>query len=117
MIVDGFHVNPAMLRLALRGLGQPILVTDAMPPVGGGQSKFDLYGVEIQIIGGRCARFDGTLSGSALDMATAVRNCVHMLRYPWKMPSASLPEIPQNLSALGIFWAASARDIAPILSH
>ncbi len=82
MIVDGFHVNPAMLRLALRGLGQPILVTDAMPPVGGGQSKFDLYGVEIQIIGGRCARSDGTLSGSALDMATAVRNCVHMLRVP-----------------------------------
>ena len=35
MIVDGIHVNPAMLRLALRGLGQPILVTDAMPPVGG----------------------------------------------------------------------------------
>ena len=32
MIVDGFHVNPAMLRLALRGLGRPILVTDAMPP-------------------------------------------------------------------------------------
>jgi hypothetical protein len=33
------------------------------------------------------------------------------------MPSASLPEIPQNLSALGIFWAACARDIAPMLSH
>jgi N-acetylglucosamine-6-phosphate deacetylase len=79
MIVDGFHVNPAMLRLALRGLGQPILVTDAMPPVGGRQSKFDLYGSEIQVIGGRCARSDGTLAGSALDMAAAVRNCVHML--------------------------------------
>ena len=82
MIVDGFHVNPAMLRLALRGLGQPILVTDAMPPVGGRQSKFDLYGSEIQVIGGRCARSDGTLAGSALDMAAAVRNCVHMLRVP-----------------------------------
>jgi N-acetylglucosamine-6-phosphate deacetylase len=82
MIVDGFHVNPAMLRLALRGLGRPILVTDAMPPVGGGQSKFDLYGAEIQVIGGRCARSDGTLAGSALDMAAAVRNCVHMLRVP-----------------------------------
>ena len=37
-------------------LGRPILVTDAMPPVGGRRSKFDLYGTEIQIIGGRCAR-------------------------------------------------------------
>ena len=82
MIVDGIHVNPAMLRLALRGIGQPILVTDAMPPVGGRQSKFDLYGSEIQITGGRCLRSDGTLAGSTLDMAAAVRNCVHMLQVP-----------------------------------
>jgi N-acetylglucosamine-6-phosphate deacetylase len=82
MIVDGFHVNPAMLRLALRGLGQPILVTDAMPPVGGRRSKFDLYGAEIKVIGGRCARPDGTLAGSALNMAAAVRNCMYMLEVP-----------------------------------
>jgi N-acetylglucosamine-6-phosphate deacetylase len=79
MIVDGFHVSPAMLRLALRGLARPILVTDAMPPVGGGQSKFDLYGTEIQVVGGRCARPDGTLAGSTLNMAAAIRNCVQML--------------------------------------
>jgi N-acetylglucosamine-6-phosphate deacetylase len=82
MIVDGFHVNPAMLRLALRGLARPILVTDAMPAVGGRQSKFDLYGEQIQVIGGRCSRPDGTLAGAALDMATAVHNCVRMLRAP-----------------------------------
>ena len=82
IIVDGFHVNPAMLRLSLRGLGRPILVTDAMPPVGGRQSKFDLYGAEIQVIGGRCTTSDGTLAGSALHMAAAVRNCVHMLGVP-----------------------------------
>src|SRR6266511_2122387 len=29
LIVDGVHVDPAMLRLALRGLGHPILVSDA----------------------------------------------------------------------------------------
>jgi N-acetylglucosamine-6-phosphate deacetylase len=82
IIVDGFHVNPAMLRLSLRGLGRPILVTDAMPPVGGRQLKFDLYGAEIQVIGGRCTTSDGTLAGSALHMAAAVRNCVHMLGVP-----------------------------------
>jgi len=31
LIVDGVHVDPAILRIALRGLGQPMLVTDAMP--------------------------------------------------------------------------------------
>jgi N-acetylglucosamine-6-phosphate deacetylase len=82
MIVDGFHVAPAMLRLALRGLARPILVTDAMPPVGGRQTSFDLYGTEIQVTGGRCAKPDGTLAGSVLDMATAVRNCVRKLGVP-----------------------------------
>jgi N-acetylglucosamine-6-phosphate deacetylase len=35
LIADGEHVDAAVLRLALRGLGRPMLVTDAMPPVGG----------------------------------------------------------------------------------
>ena len=117
MIVDGFHVNPAMLRLALRGVGQPILVTDAMPPVGGGQSKFDLYGVEIQIMGGVA---QGPTAPCLARHSTWPRRSAIACTCSgsrWKMPSASLPEIPQNLSALGIFWVASARDIAPILSH
>jgi N-acetylglucosamine-6-phosphate deacetylase len=79
MIVDGIHVDPAVLRLALRGLAQPMLVTDAMPPVGGGGSAFRLYGDEITVRDGRCFRRDGTLAGSMLDMASAVRNCVDLL--------------------------------------
>ena len=31
---------------------------------------------------GRCATADGTLAGSALDMASAVRNCVRLLDMP-----------------------------------
>jgi N-acetylglucosamine-6-phosphate deacetylase len=80
LIVDGWHVSAAMLRLALRGCGHPMLVTDAMPPVGGRQSTFQLYGSEIRVVDGRCFRADGTLAGAALDMATAVRNCVNLLR-------------------------------------
>ncbi len=82
MIADGEHVDPAMLRLALRGVAHPMLVTDAMPPVGGSKSTFALYGEEIAVRYGRCARADGTLAGSALDMASAVRNCVKLLNVP-----------------------------------
>ena len=82
MIVDGAHVDPAMLRLALRGAAHPILVTDAMPPVGGSRSSFMLYGQEITVVAGRCTREDGTLAGAALDMASAVRNCVQLLQMP-----------------------------------
>jgi N-acetylglucosamine-6-phosphate deacetylase len=82
LIVDGMHAAPAMLRLALRGAGHPILVTDAMPPVGGTRQSFRLNGEEIFVRDGRCATRDGTLAGAALDMATAVRNCVQMLNVP-----------------------------------
>jgi N-acetylglucosamine-6-phosphate deacetylase len=82
MIVDGEHADPAMLRLALRGAGHPMLVTDAMPPVGGSNPAFMLYGQEMAVRGGRCVRADGTLAGAALDMATAVRNCVQLLGVP-----------------------------------
>ena len=79
MIVDGVHVDPAVLRLALRGRARPILVTDAMPPVGGKRPTFALYGEEIMVKDEACARRDGTLAGAYLDMATAVRNAVRLL--------------------------------------
>jgi N-acetylglucosamine-6-phosphate deacetylase len=79
LIADGVHVAPAMLRLALRGAGQPMLVTDAMPPVGGTRGSFHLNGEEIVVRAGRCARQDGRLAGACLDMASAVRNCVRLL--------------------------------------
>jgi N-acetylglucosamine-6-phosphate deacetylase len=82
LIVDGAHVDPAMLRLALRGAGQPILVTDAMPPVGGRRSAFMLNGREITARGGRCIDAHGTLAGAVLHMADAVRNCVELLGVP-----------------------------------
>jgi N-acetylglucosamine-6-phosphate deacetylase len=82
LIADGVHVDPAMLRLALRGLGNAMLVTDAMPPVGGSGSSFLLYGKEIAVAGDRCVSDDGTLAGAVLDMAGAVRNCVRLVGIP-----------------------------------
>lgn len=79
MIVDDVHVAPPMLRLALRGAAKPMLVTDAMPPVGGAKSSFILNGRTITVQDGRCAAADGTLAGAALDMASAVRNAVALL--------------------------------------
>ena len=55
-----------------------MLVTDAMPSVGGRKS-FMLGGATIKVIDGNCVNADGTLAGSDLDMASAVRNAVSML--------------------------------------
>jgi N-acetylglucosamine-6-phosphate deacetylase len=82
LIVDGVHVDAAMLRLALRGCGRPLLVTDAMPPVGGRRSNFILHGKNISVRDGCCRTNDGLLAGTVLDMASAVRNCVRLLGTP-----------------------------------
>jgi N-acetylglucosamine-6-phosphate deacetylase len=82
MIVDGVHVAPSMLRLALRGCARPIVVTDAMPPVGGTHSSFRLQGETILVRGDRCVRNDGKLAGAYLTMADAVGNCVKLLGVP-----------------------------------
>ncbi|HET9836133.1 MAG TPA: amidohydrolase family protein, partial [Rhodanobacteraceae bacterium] len=84
VIVDGHHVHPATLRigLAAKARGKLMLVTDAMPPVGGASSSFTLDGRRIDCRDGRCTTPDGTLAGSALDMAAAVRNTVGLLGVP-----------------------------------
>ena len=81
IIADGLHVHPAMLRIALAagGLGRAMLVTDAMPPVGGTGQSFVLAGVKITVENGACRGPDGTLAGSVLTMAQAFRNTVGML--------------------------------------
>lgn len=84
IIVDGQHVHPAALRIALsaKPRGKIILVTDAMPPVGGEHETFKLDERVITCRNGRCNTTDGVLAGSCLDMASAVRNTVHLLGVP-----------------------------------
>ncbi|WP_285447779.1 N-acetylglucosamine-6-phosphate deacetylase [Xanthomonas sp. LMC-A-07] len=81
VIVDGVHVHPASLRVALAAKphGKLLLVTDAMPMVGADSPSFDLYGETITAIDGVVRNAAGALAGSALDMATAVRNSVQWL--------------------------------------
>ncbi|MEH3158698.1 MAG: N-acetylglucosamine-6-phosphate deacetylase [Sphingomonas taxi] len=81
LIVDGVHVAPAVLRIALkaRGIERMMLVTDAMSSVGAEHKDFVLQGRQIRVRDGICAYEDGTLAGSDLDMAAAVANAMGML--------------------------------------
>jgi N-acetylglucosamine-6-phosphate deacetylase len=82
IIVDGFHVHPASLRIALaaKGPDKLVLVTDAMPTVGSEETAFLLGDRTIHVDAGRLAADDGTLAGSNLDMATAVVNASETLQ-------------------------------------
>ncbi len=76
VIADGHHVDAAVLRIALRAKNGParlFLVSDAMPTVGDAGDVFMLNGRTVTRAGGRLTLADGTLAGSDLDMASAVR--------------------------------------------
>jgi N-acetylglucosamine-6-phosphate deacetylase len=87
IIVDGQHISPVVLRLALRckPSSRFMLVTDAMPTVGTDARSFRLEGRDITVAGSVCLDEDGRLAGSNIDMASCVRNAVSLL-------GVSLPE-------------------------
>jgi N-acetylglucosamine-6-phosphate deacetylase len=103
IIVDGWHVHPATLRVGLASKRHErfMLVTDAMPSVGTDLASFQLQGRRIDVVDGRCVDEQGTLSGSALDMASAVRNAVHLLGLPLETAARMASTWPAEFLGLG----------------
>ena len=83
-IADGHHVHFANLKAAQRSKekGKMFLITDAMPPLGTKITEFQLGKKRIRVQNGKCLTQQGILAGSALDMATAVKNCIKQLGVP-----------------------------------
>ncbi len=111
IIVDGHHVHPASLRVAIaaKPRGKMLLVTDAMPPVGSDHPDFVLNGETITVKDGICQTAHGVLAGSALDMASAVRNAVQLLGLPLDEAVRMASTYPADFLGLG----ASHGRIAP----
>jgi N-acetylglucosamine-6-phosphate deacetylase len=81
IIVDGVHVDPVVLRLALRckPADRFMLVSDAMPNMGSDISEFTLAGKRIVVHDGMLLDEGGTLAGASLHMAGAVANAIKLL--------------------------------------
>ncbi len=78
LIADGIHVDDRMVGLVMRGAkGKVVLVSDAMPTVGGPKS-FDLYGMDIHVENGRLVNTDGALAGAHTTMAEGVARLVRI---------------------------------------
>jgi len=84
LIVDGYHVHPEVLKIALRAKRRDrfMLVSDAMPSVGADVKEFRIQGRLITVDGDKIVDDEGRLAGAHLDMAGAVRNTVNMLDVP-----------------------------------
>jgi N-acetylglucosamine-6-phosphate deacetylase len=81
LIVDHEHVDITSCQLAIKCKtpDRIMLVTDAMSHVGSEQIKLQFAGMQISRQGNRLTIEGGRLAGSALDMATAVRNSLQNL--------------------------------------
>jgi N-acetylglucosamine-6-phosphate deacetylase len=81
LIVDGHHVHPEVMKLALRAKRHErfMLVSDAMPSVGASMKSFVLNGRSIKVADKKLVDEEGRLAGADLDMASAVRNAVRLL--------------------------------------
>jgi N-acetylglucosamine-6-phosphate deacetylase len=103
LIADGVHVHPAALRVALaaKGPDRLALVTDAMPSVGAAEKSFMLGGRRITVEDGRCTAPDGTLAGSDLDMAGAIRNAVVMMGVSLETAVCMASAVPAAVLGLG----------------
>lgn len=103
IIVDGRHVHPAVLRIALAAKRHErfMLVTDAMPSVGMTDKTFTIQGRPIRVVDGVCVDENGTLAGSDLDMAGAVANAVRMVGLDLEDAAAMASRNPAEFLGLG----------------
>ncbi|MCR4391453.1 MAG: N-acetylglucosamine-6-phosphate deacetylase [Candidatus Acetothermia bacterium] len=76
LIVDGIHLHPATMRLAVKakGFDRICLVTDAIGAAGLPDGDYALAGLPVHVHDGVARLADGTLAGSTLTMDRAVRN-------------------------------------------
>jgi N-acetylglucosamine-6-phosphate deacetylase len=83
LIADGLHVHPLLLAACARLLGERVvLVTDAMRACGMPAGRYELGGLPVTVEDGAARLGDGTLAGSLLTMAAAVRTMVHAAGLP-----------------------------------
>lgn len=82
LICDGVHVDPLVMRLALRakGVGGLRLVTDAISAAGMPDGEYRLGSVPVQVRDARATLIDGdSIAGSTLTMDAALANAVRFL--------------------------------------
>lgn len=80
LIADGVHLHPAMIELVLKIKNNAVLVTDAMRAQCMPDGVYDLGDQHVDVRQGIARLMDGTLAGSTLTMAGALRNLIKFTR-------------------------------------
>ncbi len=102
LIADGHHVDRALWPIITRTkpADRLMLISDAIPNAGMGDSRATIGGLEIEIVGGRVTLLGTTtLAGSVIALDDAVRN---MVRSGLPIPAAAAAASRNPLAMLGI---------------
>jgi N-acetylglucosamine-6-phosphate deacetylase len=103
LIADGLHVDPAMVAVAARALGDRLsLVTDAVAALcaPAGPVPLGAYTAEVSATDGGVRLPDGTLAGSTLALDRAVRNLVAFAGVPLEAAVGAVTEVPARVLGL-----------------
>ena len=75
IIADGVHVHPAMLKFACqkKPSDKVILISDSVAPTGLGDGEYELWNEKISVVGGKTQNERGSIAGSVITMADAVK--------------------------------------------
>lgn len=78
IICDGFHIHPAMLRLAFRTLGEKrsVVISDSMRAAGLPDGEYELGGQPVHVKNGQARLKDGTIAGSTTNVHDEVKNLI-----------------------------------------
>ncbi len=95
LIADGVHVHPAVMRALIGALGpeRTVVVTDALPAAGLSDAVFTFGGQAARVVDGVARLTDGTITGSVLTTAQALRNLMELADVP---PAAAIQMLTIN---------------------
>jgi N-acetylglucosamine-6-phosphate deacetylase len=117
LIADGLHVDPAVVAVAARALGDRLsLVTDAVAALGAppGPVPLGAHTAEVNPVDGGVRLPDGTLAGSTLALDQAVRNLVTFAGVPLAVAVGAVTEVPARVLGLadrGTLTPGAAGDL------
>src|SRR5882672_1272049 len=114
MIVDGVHLDPAIVSLVANAKGpeQTVLITDATAATGMPDGRYRLGSIEVDVKDGKCMA-DGKLAGSVLTMDKAVRNLTCFAGWSLSQAVAAASRNPARVARLdnkGVLAAGADAD-------
>ena len=76
VIADGFHLNPAIVKLSYlaKRPSHLTLITDSMSATRCADGEYAIAGEKVYVVGGKAINEEGNISGSTITLYQAVRN-------------------------------------------